>query len=74
MYLFGIKQWYANWILIILAMGIFAPLALYMLYRLLKDLFNAASQADYDRTMREEAREEIRLEELRKIREAIEKK
>lgn len=75
MYLFGDNsKWYYNWVLFIFAFTLFIPLAAYMLYRTFKDIADAAKKAEYERTLEEEVREEARLEELRKIREAIEKK
>lgn len=72
MYLFGINKWYANWVLALLALGLFPPLVLYMLYRVIKDLNKQSSEKQREEYLLEEAREEMRLEELRKIRKAIE--
>lgn len=71
MYLFGIKKWYFNWVLIILTLAVFPPLTIYMLYRMIKDFFNESNKQAYYDQLAEDVREEIRLEELRKIREAI---
>lgn len=72
MYLFGIKKWYFNWVLMILAFAVFPPIVIYMFYRVIKDFFNESNkQAHYDQ-LEKEVREEERLEGLRKIREAIE--
>lgn len=71
MYLFGIKKWYFNWVLMILTLAIFPPLTIYMLYRMIKDFFNASNKQAYYDQLAEDVREETRLEELRKIREAI---
>ena len=71
MYFLGVKKWYYNWVLALIAAGIFFPLAIYMFYRVLKDIFTANNdQVNYD-YLAEEVREETRLEELRKTREAI---
>ena len=71
MYFLGVKKWYYNWVLTLIAAGIFFPLAIYMFYRVLKDIFTAKNdQVNYD-YLAEEVREETRLEELRKTREAI---
>ena len=72
MYLFGIKKWYANWVLALLALGVFPPFVVYMFYRIVKELNKESSNRQYDEYLLEEAREEERLEELRKIRKAIE--
>lgn len=71
MYFLGVKKWYYNWVLALIAAGVFFPLAIYMFYRVLKDIFNAeGDQVNYDYLV-EEFREEARLKELRKTREAI---
>ncbi|WP_449037453.1 hypothetical protein [Phascolarctobacterium sp.] len=71
MYFLGVKKWYYNWVLALIAAGIFFPLTIYMFYRVLKDIFTAKNdQVNYD-YLAEEVREETRLEELRKTREAI---
>ena len=71
MYFLGVKKWYYNWVLPLIAAGVFFPLAIYMFYRVLKDIFNAeGDQVNYDYLV-EEVREEARLKELRKTREAI---
>ena len=41
MYFLGVKKWYYNWVLALIAAGVFFPLAIYMFYRVLKDIFNA---------------------------------
>lgn len=66
MYLFGIKKWYANWILALLALGVFPPLLVYMFYRLVKEINNQSSERQYEKYLSEEAREDKRLEELQK--------
>ncbi|WP_293692718.1 hypothetical protein [uncultured Phascolarctobacterium sp.] len=71
MYLFGIKKWYFNWVLMILTFAVFPPLTMYMLYRMIKDFFNESNKRAYYEQLAEEVREETRLEELRKTREAI---
>lgn len=71
MYLFGIKKWYFNWVLMILTLAVFPPLAIYMLYRMIKDFFNKSNKQAYYDQLAEDVREETRLEELRKTREAI---
>ena len=71
MYLFGIKKWYFNWVLMILTLAVFPPLTIYMLYRMIKDFFNESNKQAYYDYLAEEVREETRLEELRKTREAI---
>ena len=71
MYLFGIKKWYFNWVLMILTFAVFPPLTMYMLYRMIKDFFNESNKQAYYDQLAEEVREETRLEELRKTREAI---
>lgn len=71
MYFLSVKKWYYNWVLALIAAGVFFPLAIYMFYRVLKDIFNAeGDQVNYDYLV-EEVREEARLKELRKTREAI---
>lgn len=71
MYFLGVKKWYYNWVLALIAAGVFFQLAIYMFYRVLKDIFNAeGDQVNYDYLV-EEVREEARLKELRKTREAI---
>lgn len=71
MYFLGVKKWYYNWVLALIAAGVFFPLAIYMFYRVLKDIFNAeGDKVNYDYLV-EEVREEARLKELRKTREAI---
>lgn len=71
MYFLGVKKWYYNWVLALIAAGVFFPLAIYMFYRVLKDIFNAeGGQVNYDYLV-EEVREEARLKEFRKTREAI---
>lgn len=72
MYLFGIKKWYANWVLALLAFGLFPPFVVYMFYRLVKELNQQSSNRQHEEYLLEEAREVERLEELRKIRKAIE--
>ena len=71
MYLFGIKKWYFNWVLMILTLAVFPPLTIYMLYRMIKDFFNESNKRAYYEQLAEDVREETRLEELRKTREAI---
>lgn len=71
MYLFGIKKWYFNWVLMILTLAVFPPLTIYMLYRMIKDFFNESNKQAYYDQLSEDVREETRLEELRKTREAI---
>ena len=71
MYLFGIKKWYFNWVLMILTFAVFPPLTIYMLYRMIKDFFNESNKQAYYDQLAEDVREETRLEELRKTREAI---
>lgn len=71
MYLFGIKKWYFNWVLMILTLAVFPPLTIYMLYRMIKDFFNKSNKQAYYDQLAEDVREETRLEELRKTREAI---
>lgn len=72
MYLFGIKKWYFNWILMILTFAVFPLLTIYMLYRMIKDFFNESNKQAYYDQLAEDVREETRLEELRKTRKAIE--
>ena len=72
MYLFGIKKWYFNWVLMILTFAVFPLLTIYMLYRMIKDLFNDSNKQAYYDQLAEDVREETRLEELRKTRKAIE--
>lgn len=71
MYLFGIKKWYFNWVLMIFTLAVFPPLTIYMLYRMIKDFFNESNKQAYYDQLAEDVREETRLEELRKTREAI---
>ena len=71
MYLFGIKKWYFNWVLMILTLAVFPPLTICMLYRMIKDFFNESNKQAYYDQLAEDVREETRLEELRKTREAI---
>ena len=71
MYLFGIKKWYFNWVLMILTFAVFPPLTIYMLYRMIKDFSNESNKQAYYDQLAEDVREETRLEELRKTREAI---
>lgn len=71
MYLFGIKKWYFNWVLMILTLAVFPPLTIYMLYRMIKDFFNESNKQAYYDQLVEDVREETRLEELRKTCEAI---
>lgn len=71
MYLFGIKKWYFNWVLMILTLAVFPPLTIYMLYRMIKDSINESNKQAYYDQLAEDVREETRLEELRKTREAI---
>ena len=71
MYLFGIKKWYFNWVLMILTFAIFPLLTIYMLYRMIKDFSNESNKQAYYDQLAEDVREETRLEELRKTREAI---
>lgn len=73
MYLFGIKKWYNNWILALLALGVFPLLLAYMFYRVIKELNKQSAENQCAEYFYEELREEMRLEELRKIRQAIEK-
>ena len=68
MYLFGIKEWYSNWVLALLALGLFPPLVLYMLYRVIKDLNKQSSEKQREEYLLEEARKEMRSEELSKLR------
>lgn len=72
MYLFGIKKWYFNWVLMILTFAVFPPLTIYMLYRMIKDFFNESNKQAYYDQLAEDVREETHLEELRKTRKAIE--
>lgn len=72
MYLFGIKKWYFNWVLMILTFSVFPLLTIYMLYRMIKDFFNESNKQAYYDQLAEDVREETRLEELRKTRKAIE--
>ena len=72
MYLFGIKKWYFNWVLMILTFAVFPLLTIYMLYRMIKDFFNESNKQAYYDKLAEDVREETRLEELRKTRKAIE--
>lgn len=72
MYLFGIKKWYFNWVLMILTFAVFPLLTIYMLYRMIKDFFNESNKQAYYDQLAEDVREETRLEELRKTRKAIE--
>ncbi len=71
MYLFGIKKWYFNWVLMILTFAVFPLLTIYMLYRMIKDFSNESNKQAYYDQLAEDVREETRLEELRKTREAI---
>lgn len=71
MYLFGIKKWYFNWVLMILTFAVFLLLTIYMLYRMIKDFSNESNKQAYYDQLAEDVREETRLEELRKTREAI---
>ena len=71
MYLFGIKKWYFNWVLMILTFAVFPLLTIYMLYRMIKDFSNEFNKQAYYDQLAEDVREETRLEELRKTREAI---
>lgn len=72
MYLFGIKKWYFNWVLMILTFAVFPLLTIYMLYRMIKDFFDESNKQAYYDQLAEDVREETRLEELRKTRKAIE--
>lgn len=72
MYLFGIKKWYFNWVLMILTFAVFPLLTIYMLYRMIKDFSNESNKQAYYDQLAEDVREETRLEELRKTRKAIE--
>lgn len=72
MYLFGIKKWYFNWVMMILTFAVFPLLTIYMLYRMIKDFFNESNKQAYYDQLAEDVREETRLEELRKTRKAIE--
>lgn len=72
MYLFGIKKWYFNWVLMLLTFAVFPLLTIYMLYRMIKDFFNESNKQAYYDQLAEDVREETRLEELRKTRKAIE--
>lgn len=72
MYLFGIKKWYFNWVLMILTFAVFPLLTIYMLYRMIKDFVNESNKQAYYDQLAEDVREETRLEELRKTRKAIE--
>ena len=72
MYLFGIKKWYFNWVLMILTFAVFPLLTIYMLYRMIKDFFNESNKQAYYDQLAEDVRKETRLEELRKTRKAIE--
>lgn len=72
MYLFGIKKWYFNWVLMILTFAVFPLLTIYMLYRMIKDFLNESNKQAYYDQLAEDVREETRLEELRKTRKAIE--
>ena len=72
MYLFGIKKWYFNWVLMILTFAVFPLLTIYMLYRMIKDFFHESNKQAYYDQLAEDVREETRLEELRKTRKAIE--
>lgn len=72
MYLFGIKKWYFNWVLMILTFAVFPLLTIYMLYRMIKDFFNESNKQAYYDQLAKDVREETRLEELRKTRKAIE--
>ena len=71
MYLFGIKKWYFNWVLMILTFAVFPLLTIYMLYRMIKDFSNESNKQAYYDQLAEDVREETRLEESRKTREAI---
>ena len=71
-YLFGIKKWYFNWVLMILTFAVFPLLTIYMLYRMIKDFYNESNKQAYYDQLAEDVREETRLEELRKTRKAIE--
>ena len=55
----------------ILTFAVFPPLTMYMLYRMIKDFFNESNKRAYYEQLAEDVREETRLEELRKTREAI---
>lgn len=72
MYLFGIKKWYFNWVLMILAFAVFPPIVIYMFYRIIKDFSNESTKQAHYNQLEKEVLEEERSEELRKIREAIE--
>lgn len=60
MYLFGIKKWYFNWVLMILTLAVFPPLTIYMLYRMIKDIFNESNKQAYYDQLAEDVREETR--------------
>lgn len=63
MYFLGVKKWYYNWVLALIAAGVFFPLAIYMFYRVLKDIFNAKNgQVNYD-YLAKEVPEETHLKE-----------
>lgn len=55
----------------ILTLAVFPPLTIYMLYRMIKDFFNKSNKQAYYDQLAEDVREETRLDELRKTREAI---
>lgn len=61
MYLFGIKKWYANWVLALLALGLFPPLLAYMFYRIIKDLNQQSIEKQREEYLFDEAREDRRL-------------
>ena len=69
MYLFGIKKWYANWILMILALGALPPLGIYMFYRFLKYIFTADNVADKNKAAEELYELELRNGEITKSKE-----
>ena len=55
----------------ILTFAVFPLLTIYMLYRMIKDFSNESNKQAYYDQLAEDVREETRLEELRKTREAI---
>ena len=71
MYLFGTKKWHFNRALMILTLAVFPPLTIYMLYSMITDFSNESNKQAYYDQLAEDVREETRLEELRKTREAI---
>lgn len=67
MYLLGIKKWYNNWILMIIALGALPPLGIYMFYRFLKDIFTADNVADQCKAAEELYESELRNGEITNI-------